>query len=50
MRPPELARHGESHFRVLVMSSEFAGKSRVDRHRLVIRGFADLKRHALELS
>ena len=41
---------GESHFRVLVMSLEFAGKSRVDRHRLVIRGFADLKRHALELS
>ena len=28
--PPELARHG-----VLVMSPEFAGKSRVDRHRLV---------------
>ena len=26
---------GESHFRVLVMSPEFAGKSRVDRHRLV---------------
>ena len=48
--PPEPARHGESPFRVLVMSSEFAGKSRVDRHRLVIRGFADLKRHALELS
>jgi BolA family transcriptional regulator, general stress-responsive regulator len=26
---------GESHFRVLVMSPKFAGKSRVDRHRLV---------------
>ena len=26
---------GESHFRVLVMSPEFARKSRVDRHRLV---------------
>ena len=26
---------GESHFRVLVMSPEFAGKSRVGRHRLV---------------
>jgi BolA family transcriptional regulator, general stress-responsive regulator len=26
---------GESHFRVPVMSPEFAGKSRVDRHRLV---------------
>src|SRR5229473_4020798 len=26
---------GESHFRILVMSPEFAGKSRVDRHRLV---------------
>ena len=26
---------GKSHFRVLVMSPEFAGKSQVDRHRLV---------------
>ena len=26
---------GESHFRVLVTSPEFAGKSQVDRHRLV---------------
>lgn len=26
---------GESHFRVLVVSSMFAGRSRVDRHRLV---------------
>src|SRR5712692_7497718 len=26
---------GVSHFRVLVMSPEFAGKSRVDRHRLI---------------
>ena len=26
---------GESHFRVLVMSPEFASKSRVDRHRLL---------------
>jgi BolA protein len=26
---------GESHFRVLVVSPVFAGKSRVDRHRLV---------------
>jgi len=26
---------GESHFRVLVVSSVFAGKSRVERHRLV---------------
>ncbi|MBX9591336.1 MAG: BolA family transcriptional regulator [Hyphomonadaceae bacterium] len=26
---------GESHFRVLVVSSAFAGKSRVDRHRMV---------------
>jgi BolA protein len=29
------ARAGESHFRVLVVSPEFAGKSRVARHRLV---------------
>lgn len=26
---------GESHFRVLIVSSAFAGRSRVDRHRLV---------------
>ena len=26
---------GESHFRVLVVSAAFAGKSRVDRHRMV---------------
>ena len=26
---------GESHFRVLVVSAAFAGKSRVDRHRLI---------------
>ena len=26
---------GESHFRVLVVSPAFAGKSRVDRHRLI---------------
>jgi BolA family transcriptional regulator, general stress-responsive regulator len=26
---------GESHFRVLVVSSDFAGKSRVERHRIV---------------
>lgn len=29
------AQAGESHFRVLVVSTEFAGKSRVARHRLV---------------
>jgi BolA family transcriptional regulator, general stress-responsive regulator len=26
---------GESHFRVLIVSEAFAGKSRVDRHRMV---------------
>ena len=26
---------GESHFRVLVVSAAFAGKSRIDRHRMV---------------
>jgi BolA protein len=26
---------GESHFRVLVVSQAFAGKSRIDRHRIV---------------
>jgi BolA protein len=26
---------GESHFRVVIVSAQFAGKSRLDRHRLV---------------
>ncbi|MFN3868538.1 MAG: BolA family protein [Hyphomicrobiaceae bacterium] len=26
---------GESHFRILIVSDKFAGKSRVDRHRMV---------------
>lgn len=32
---------GESHFRVLVVSPLFSGKSRVDRHRLVNAALAD---------
>jgi len=44
---------GESHFRVLVVSPKFAGKSRVDRHRMVndVLG-PELQRgvHALALS
>jgi len=44
---------GESHFRVLVVSPKFAGKSRVDRHRMVNEVLGpELQRgvHALELS
>ncbi len=33
--------HGESHFRVEVVSAAFAGKSRVERHRLVHSLLAD---------
>ncbi len=43
---------GESHFRVLVVSPRFAGKSRVERHRLVNETLADLlkgKVHALAI-
>lgn len=44
---------GESHFRLLVVSPRFAGKSRIDRHRMVndLLG-PELKRgvHALALS
>jgi BolA protein len=43
---------GESHFRVLVVSPMFAGKSRVERHRLVNETLADLlkgKVHALAI-
>lgn len=32
---------GESHFRILVVSEAFAGKSRVDRHRMVNALLAD---------
>lgn len=32
---------GESHFRVTVVSAKFAGKSRVERHRLVNAAVAD---------
>jgi len=43
---------GESHFRILMVSAAFAGKSRLERHRLVNRALAaELKGkvHALAL-
>ncbi len=43
---------GESHFRVLVVSPQFSGRSRVERHRLVNEALGDLLRkriHALAL-
>jgi len=43
---------GESHFRVVVESAAFAGKSRVERQRLVNRALAELlseKIHALAI-
>jgi BolA protein len=46
------ARAGETHFRVLVVSAEFAGKSRLARHRLVNELLADqlaTKVHALAI-
>ncbi|MFM9937942.1 MAG: BolA family protein [Hyphomicrobiaceae bacterium] len=36
---------GESHFRVLIVSPLFEGRSRVDRHRMVNDALADLLRH-----
>ena len=44
---------GESHYRVLVVSSAFVGKTRVDRHRMVNAALADElagRVHALALS
>lgn len=44
---------GDSHFRLLIVSPKFAGKSRVERHRMVNELVAgELKRglHALALS
>jgi BolA protein len=46
------ARAGETHFRVLVVSPEFAGKSRLARHRMVNELLADqlaTKVHALAI-
>jgi BolA protein len=43
---------GESHFRVVIVSGEFRGKSRLDRHRLVNAVLADELRgpvHALAI-
>ncbi|MGE0765776.1 MAG: BolA family protein [Hyphomicrobiaceae bacterium] len=43
---------GESHFRVLVVSPRFTGRSRLDRHRLVNEALGDLLRnrvHALAI-
>ncbi len=36
---------GESHFRLLVVSKVFEGRSRVDRHRMVNDALGDLLRH-----
>lgn len=36
---------GESHFRLLIVSPAFAGRSRLERHRLVNDALADLLRH-----
>jgi BolA family transcriptional regulator, general stress-responsive regulator len=44
---------GESHFRVLIVAEAFAGKSRVERHRMVNAALADevgKKVHALALN
>lgn len=44
---------GESHFRILIVSEAFAGKSRVDRHRMVNAALGDEvggRIHALALA
>jgi BolA family transcriptional regulator, general stress-responsive regulator len=44
---------GESHFRILIVSEAFSGKSRVDRHRMVNSALADEvggRIHALALA
>lgn len=44
---------GESHFRVLVVSPKFAGRSRLDRHRMVndlLKGDVGAAVHALALA
>ena len=44
---------GESHFRVSIVSAKFAGKSRVERQRMVFAALGDLMRtdiHALAIT
>jgi BolA protein len=44
---------GESHFRVLIVSTAFTGKSRIERHRLVnvaLSGDVGVRIHALALA
>lgn len=44
---------GESHFRILIVSEAFSGKSRVERHRLVnevLKGDVGAAIHALALA
>ncbi len=44
---------GESHFRVLIVTAMFAGKSRIERQRMVFAALADLMRtdiHALSIT
>jgi BolA protein len=44
---------GETHFRVEIVAEAFAGRSRVERHRLVTAALADLLRervHALSIT
>jgi BolA family transcriptional regulator, general stress-responsive regulator len=38
---------GESHFRLLIVAPLFAGKSRIERHRLVNEALGDLLRHRI---
>jgi len=43
---------GESHFRVLIVSAKFAGRSRIERHRMVNAALAELLQgrvHALAI-
>jgi BolA protein len=44
---------GESHFRLTIMAACFAGKSRIERHRLVFAALGDLMKsdvHALAIT
>jgi BolA protein len=38
---------GESHFRLLIVAPAFAGRSRIERHRLVNDALGDLLRHSI---
>jgi BolA family transcriptional regulator, general stress-responsive regulator len=43
----EGAQGGGGHYRLLIVSSHFEGKSRIERHRMVYRALGELMQHSV---